>query len=407
MGNRRSIKEQTSTKHETDNPETWNREPATVRTVDPEDAELDELFSDFPQNEACIEIYRVNSQGGRPMFLEQVAPVTFSMAYVTENYGGGRFIAKGKYKDGSKVRMPFEIEGDPIPVKRKIPQGGPVVTSLPGAAPQAIERVIEQAGNGSQGELVAVLAGMMQTMMRELKTSETAMLEKMKMYKELFGGAPAGPQAPFDQAIAMLKQGIELGSAAGAGDGSGGNFWLLALDKLKDPLTQLMSTIQTAVVASRTTNITPGKPAALPPGATVPAPALAVPAQPSPYSEPVNGNVTNNEDPMLAMVKMVMPALINGAAKNAEPGFYVEYILDQLPESAYDPLRNFLLTPDCLDKLALIEPGIRFQQEWWVSLRGGLLGALNEELGNGVRPIQPSSASNPTTGAPPDSSDIS
>lgn len=106
---------------------------------------------------------------------------------------------------------------------------------------------------------------------------------------------------------------------------------------------------------------------------------------------------------MLGMVKMVLPALINGAAKNADPSMYVDFLLDQCPASAYDSLRTFLLKGDCLDQLATIEPGIRFQQDWWISLRSGLLEALNEELGHAIRTLQPGETSEPTTGTPTDS----
>lgn len=390
MGNRRSIKEKASTKHETGDLGTWEKEPPTDHIVDHEDAELDDVFSDFPQNEACIELFRTNAQGGRPAFLEQIAPAMFSLAYVTENYGGGRYIAKGKYKDGSRVRMPFDIEGAPLPVKRKIPEGGTPTVQPIGPAP--VERVIEQTGGN---DLQAALLGVMKSMIGEMRGSEMQMLEKMRVYKELFAPAGSQQQAPVDQAINMLMKGVELGSINGGGDGS--NLWLMGLKELKEPLTKLMETIQTAMIAGRQpTNVTP-RPAVAGPVPAQPAPAQAAPVQPTP----------TEGDPMLAMVKMFLPALINGATRNADPDMYVDFILDQCPASAYDSLRLFLMKDGCLDELATIEPGIRFQQEWWVNLRAGLLDSLNEQLGHAIRPIQSTEGQHPSASAPTDSDNLS
>lgn len=405
MGKRRSISEQTKASHEAGDPKTWEAEPARESVVQfDEDTELDQVFSDFPQNESCIEIFRTNAQGGRPVFLEEIAPAQFSMAYVTSAYGGGKFIAKGKYKDGSRVRMPFEIEGDPIPLRRKVPQGGPVVIPAANGNPATVApELAALARDGGSGEMVAILGTLMKTMVQEMKGSEVQMLEKLRLYKELFAPGAAAPATPIEQALSMFKQGIELGSAAN-GNGEGGFPWMLALDKMKDPITKLIETVQTAMIASRApANVTPRTPAA----PTAPGvPIAEVPAQPSPYSDP--GTIQPNPgDPMLAMVKMVMPALVNGATNNANPDVYVDFLLDQVPRSAYDSLRSFLMTDDCLDKIATVEPGIRFQKDWWVSLRSGLLEALNEELGHAVRSLHTSESADPTTGAPPDSDNLS
>jgi hypothetical protein len=97
-------------------PQTWA--PAgVVNTIHPDDSELDEVLAALPQTEACIELFRINPQGGRPLFLESLQPSVFSLAYVTGKFGGGRYIASAKYIDGSRHKMPFEIEGEPIPVR--------------------------------------------------------------------------------------------------------------------------------------------------------------------------------------------------------------------------------------------------------------------------------------------------
>lgn len=380
MGRRKSIAESTSTEHETDEPKGWQPEPAP-EYVSGADDELDQVFSDFPQNEACIELFRINAQGGRPMFLEEITPATFSFAYVTNTYGGGRYMAKGKYKDGSKRRMPFEIEGEPIIAKRKAPQQNTQPMALP-AVNQTIERVIETGQPG--GDFQAALLTMMRQMIQEARTSETQMLEKMRLYKELFG-VPTKQEAPLDVALNMFQKGVELAGMNGGG-GEGANFWMLALKELKDPLTKIVDTINHAVVRGGPTRAIAGAPPAAQPVAVAPA--------------------APEGDAMLGMVRAILPALINGAAKNADPGVYVDFVLDQVPGTGYTGLCEWLRTPDCLDKLAFIEPGIRFQQEWWAQFRGELLHALEEELGN-AGTVQPQQVANPTTGSPTDNQSLS
>lgn len=368
-------------------------QPVEPEPVAEEDRQLDEVFASFPQNEACIELYRVNAQGGRPLFLDQLCPSEFSMATVTERYGGGRYRAKGKYKNGDKVDEPFEIEGDPFPVKRKVPLGNP--SPFAPVLPHEIERAshgqiaIPDVENGFQ----AAMLTMMRQLMQEARGSEMAFLEKMKIYKEIFG-QQAQKEAPLDVALNMFTRGVEMAGLQGGGEGP--NFWMLALRELKEPLIKIVDTISSAVnqkqpqLDTRSFSQPGGAPLSAPPPVAAPAP------------EPVSG-----DDMILLFVKSVLPSLINGAAKNADPATYADFLLDQVPGSAYDALRTWLMAPDCLEKLAAIEPGIRFQQDWWSSLRTILLESLNEELGHAVRPIHPSPDSDPATGDPADHPDVS
>jgi hypothetical protein len=360
--------------------------------ADPEeDRQLDEVFADFPQNETCIELYRVNAQGGRPMFLDQLSPSEFSMAYVTEKFGGGRYRAKAKYKNGDKVDEPFEIEGDPFPVKRKLPSAWnatPLEPVLPTQRSGFQQAAVVETGNDFQAAMLA----MMRQLMQEARGSEMAFLEKMKLYKEMF--APqTQKEAPLDVALNMFTKGVELAGMQQGGDGP--NFWMMALRELKDPLTKIVDTISTAVSQQKPQLAS----ALVQPGA---APLPVPPPSPAPVPEPVSG-----DDMILLFVKSVLPSLINGAAKNADPATYADFLLDQVPGSAYDALRSWLLAPDCLERLAMIEPGIRFQQEWWSSLRSTLLESLNEELGHAVRPLHPRPDTEPPAGDSTDHPDVS
>lgn len=358
--------------------------------IDSEDQELDEVFGEFPQNENCIELFRTSQQGGRPVFLESLMPSVFSFSYVTDHYGGGRYIARGKYKDGSIQRRAFEIEGDPFPVRRKVPEH---VANLRPSEMETYTRPTVEPVTASQAggnEAMAAMMTMMKSMILEMRSSEMEFLTKMKMYKEVLGGGEK-KDAPLDQALSMLKQGIELGSLHNAGDGGGSSIWLMALDKLKEPLTKIVDTIQVAVTQNK--RMLPNVP-------TDPVKPIdpSAPVQPVQPGEPEKGDSSM----ILGAMKSLLPVLTNGAAKGSDPELYVDFLLDQIPRPFYDKALAWLMEPDCLEQLARIEPGIRYQQEWWTGLRGGLTSALNEELGHVAETVQPEQASNTPTVGPTD-----
>jgi len=371
---------------ELEKPETWKEAPR-ISTVHPDDAELDDVLSILPQTEACIELFRINPQGGRPLYLESVQPTVFSLAYVNGKFGGGRYIASAKYVNGDRVKMPFEIEGEPIPVRRLGPGGGVEPINVQQTAhlqsllhqSQPVDEFVQQPSD--MNSMFSVLV----TLIKDMKTSKSDMYKEMLMMKELFSSnQPTGPQATVDQVTGMLMKGIELAGKAGAGGET--NVWLEVARELKDPLAKAFDALQMALATrGQVRTVTQ----------TV-APSQTVPSQPEPSTsgEPVNLQILNQ-------LRLALPLLVNGASKNAEPEFYAEFILDQTPINLYPALRDWLIKPDCLDMLAKFEPGVRYAQDWWVELRTCLIGKLTEEVGNGVAGVQPAENSEPTTGSPP------
>lgn len=372
--------------YDLDKPETLREGGRVERIVLTTDDELDEILADSPQNEACIELSRINAQGGRPAFLEDMMPSAFSYGYVTKTYGGGRYMAKAKYANGDKKKMFFEIEGDPFPVRRKYVATNPDAPVLPNM-PRSIETETLQPVRADGVGLEGMLASLMSQMMRQAQSTETQILEKMKMYKELFGNNQPTKEAPLDQLLSMFQKGVEL---AGKGGGGGDeNFWISIAREVKDPLMKLAETVHSAVTVGRQpTQINPPNgPAASPPnqggGAIQPG------AQPAPQPG----------DPMLALmpiIKQIMPNLVNAAAKNLDPELYAGFVIDQTPETAYSGFREWLMKPGCLDQLAFLEPGVRFQRDWWEELRGELLKQLTEptHADSSVQPLENSDPSN-------------
>lgn len=367
------------------NPATWQQEVQPDAVIDPDDEEIDQVFAQFPQNEPCLELFRIHPQGGRPLFLENLTPSLFSFGYVTGRFGGGKYYARGKYKDGSRVRLPFEIEGDPFPVKRVVPIEA--TASVSGQPPPVLgfSEPIQIHGEGNQA-----LVSIMRSLIHEMRNSEQQFLEKMKLYKELFAPPPR-TEAPLDTALNMFQRGVEMAGAVG---GEGGiSPWLLVLRELKEPLGKIVETVQLAMKQ-------PAKPA--PVGVAPVIPKLPGATDTAPEPQPSGQNM------MMLQFKAILPLLINGATKNTEPGLYVDFILDQMPESAYPQLKDWLSTPGCLDQLAAMEPGIRFQTEWWNELRNGLL----IELSGGpephaIRPIHARQNQDPPTEPATDHNEVS
>ncbi len=357
--------------------------------VDPADTAIDEVFAKFPQHEACLELWRTTEKGGRPVFVEDISPAEFGFGYVAREWGGGKYLIKGTYKGGTPVSRSFEIGGDPFPIKRKVPQGNPVPQApvAPSAAP-LITMTKREDGSYDMGEVVSGMFGMMQKMMLESRASEDQVLDKMMKYKALFGGGEyTKPQSTVQEAIGMIKTGIELAQAGGSG-GESGFPWMMALDKLQGPLTELVSTIKVAV--------TQGKAGALPVPNSI-APPSAQPGQPAQPAQPAQPEPTNMEMILKSAVNHVLPNLVTGAAKDADPAFYSDFLLDQIPARFYATAKDWLSKPDILDQLKAMNPAVAQYEIWFGQLRAELVKELSEELGeDAARTVQPQPASEPT-----------
>ncbi|MGH3053361.1 MAG: hypothetical protein ACRDL7_00095 [Gaiellaceae bacterium] len=345
-----------------------------------EDEEIVDVFKDFPQNEPCIELSRTTSTGGRPMFLENIAPSKWSFAYVADRFGGGYYVLKGKFSDGSARKTTFEIEGDPFPVKRVQVSKNPLDAVLPGGNQSHLTatpaEIVPASQDGIQ-TMIAAMMSMMKTMVQELRGSEVEMLTKMKMYKDLFAPATEPRQeAPFDQAFSMLQKGMELGQMAGASDNA--SMTMMIIKELKDPVMKIVE----AVSAKR-----------IPPVPLPPSPGL--PGEPP------------KEHMVLTALRAFIPQLLTAATKNSDPSIYIDFILDQVPPLYYDKVKEWLQLPDVMDQLCKAEPGIKFQLEWWNALRLGLIQAITEEGGteegrNAAGTVQPESALDSATGGSAD-----
>lgn len=329
--------------------------------IDVDDQAMQQAVMGMASTERYVRLYRINDQGGRPKLIESLIPQDFNETYVQSKFGGGRFQAKWIDKSGRLFKYPFEIEGKPKFADSDDEDDEGFQTVQPGV----------QTFTPSQpaGPSFMEIIGLMNEARKDARTENAEMMRMMMegLRPQAMTPAPSG----IEQTLGFVKELLPI-----IGQGGGGEpmpWYANVLLQLKDPLTKLLDTANTVVANSGKSQPAPMRPAQ---SAVRVNPVI----QPEPKEDP---------DMILSQFKSYLPVLLRGAAKNTDPTVYVEMILDQVPSIAYDTLRKWLLEPGCLDKLVAVEPGIQYQVEWWESLRGGLLEALNEELGNVVRTIQP------------------
>ena len=345
-------------------------EPGSQEEIDEDEEAMDQTFADFPQNDPCLELFRVKEKGGRPQFIEQMSPNGFTHAYVCENFGGGKYFLRGKYRDGSRRKMNFEIEGDPFPLKRKMPD--------PSAHPQQV--ILNQPDReDDRQEYPREGMGIFEIMQLIGRAEEKAEKRQQALFEMMFRNQNTQVAVqPVDQIFSVVEKVMTIANSAGGGDAP---WWMMAVRELKEPLTKAIDTFNIALSRQGAPGgggvMPPTQPSTLPPQAPPPPPGL-LPGAVSPSPGESNGL----PDPMVTQIKATLPFLINGARKNTDPSMYVDIILDQIPEAEYPRLRDFLLSPGCLDKLTAYEPGIAYQQEWWEGLRQAILEVLQEEIGD-------------------------
>lgn len=340
----------------------WEEEPEKAEVIDQEDQEMESIARSLPGGVRCINLYRMHrgGMGGRPKFIAQLPPEQFSEAFIQESYGGGSYFARWQKKDGSTLKYTFDIEGPEKILTEEAPPDEP--TFIPTTAPD------------DRGLSTYDVLRLIQDARKEAREEMRSLVELLR--------PPAPPPDATQQVFSLVERIVPLVAQGGGGDS---NPWLFALSQFKEPIAKLVETVNHAVTHARPA--APVTPATPPTPAARPAVAVA------------DGPSTTGNDEMIVklMLKQALPLLINGATKNADPELYGEMILDQVPSSAYNALREWLARPDCLEQIASIEPGVKFQADWWQALRAWLLDELSEH----VVSVQSDANQHPTTGGAP------
>lgn len=319
----------------------WEDEKPREEQIDSEDQEMESIRNSLPGGVRCISVYRMHKAGlgGRPKFIAEIPPEQFRESFIQEMYGGGNYFGRWTKKDGTTIRYPFDIEGP-----EKIL--GASEEHYQGGREEEEERTVSApAPQQAQG------LNPMEVMMMMQKAEERAEARIMRFVEMM---------RPAQQPPDMTKQVFDIVEklAPMMGGGDGGSPWMMALSQFKEPIIKLVDSI--SQVATRQAQPMPMT------GARA-----SAQVQPSPQPQ-------TEEDMIKLMVRQYMPVFINAATKNADPEFYADMVLDQVPESMYPKLKEWIEKPTCLEEIASIEPGVRYQQEWWNSLRAAILHAMLE-----------------------------
>jgi len=326
--------------------------------VNPEDAKVKRILSSMPGGLRCLSVFRYpeGNKGGRPSYIDDISPDQFRYQTIKEMFGGGRFSIQWDNADGSISKSVLDITGPYLKLegedeKDTSSEETPIPIQLPSS-----DNPGTGPGHGglSPLEFYKLMRDERNEARREAREELRAILELTR---------------PQQQSPDMTKQVFDIVekvvSMTGQVGGDGGNPWITTLAMFKEPLTKIVDTIQAAV------NRPP-----LPVPVHPPVPSQS-PQQTIQRNPPVH-HVTQEDDVITLMLRQYLPLLVSAAAKNAEPSTYADMILDQVPESQYASLAAWINRPDCLEGLCTIEPGIRYQQEWWVTLRASLIEALND-----------------------------
>lgn len=318
--------------------------------IDPQDAKVRKILASMPGGLKCLNVFRYpeGNKGGRPSYLDDISPEQFNFHTIKQMFGGGKFFVRWDNEDGTESKSNFDISAPrinfdmPEPVEEDVNPPQPHTQAF-----QPIQPV-------QQGIDPMMIFRMMQDARREAREEMRIMMEMMKP-----------PPPPPD----MTKQVFEIvEKLAPMMGGDGGSPWMSALTQFREPILKIVDSVHQALSRGNTAQVPPVQ-------ANV---------------QPNTPQMPKREDDMIGLlVRQALPVLINGASKNADPAFYADMILDQVPETAYTKLSQWLMNPQCLEDLCVIEPGIRFQQEWWNSLRTALIGALTNASSN----VQPASDS--------------
>jgi hypothetical protein len=227
--------------------------------------------------------------------------------------------------------------------------------------------------------------------------------EEMRVMLEMMRPAQQAPDAT-EKVFSLVEKLAPLISQGG-GDG-GGNPWLFALSQLKDPIMKAIDTIHIAV----TKGPAPGpvvRPLAVDKTQVASQPTIQTTPEPQPNSAPAEPQPQPTEGDMIAnSFKEYLPMFCKAASLDKDPALYCDIVLDQVPVFGYDRLRTWLLKPGCLDDLAQFAPIISAdpqQRRWWEALRGLIVGAITEELGDAPSDLQPLPHSDASTTGPADS----
>ena len=316
-------------------PRTVKRPPNTETdeipyvTVPDEDADVEKILQEVGDDAKYVSLSRYSNDLKKYAYVDKIPRDEFDLEEVKLDYGGGKYRGRIYGETGFLRQVSFSI--DPRFLPRAVP---PPTANGGGTAPSEF------------GEIKDLLR---QLLLSQQTPRHDPMDMAIRLAEVLRGGtAPAPAPAPsvgFSEMFSIFKEGMSLGQAA-----QGGDSYLPVIERLGGPLIETLKTMATKPkeTVARANN---GVRDMMPPKPLTP------------------------ED----LLKQYLPQLIGLAASKKDPALYAEFVLDQVPESAYDFLAQTSSRPDVIFYLAGLNGDVKNHEAWFLDFTSAIQDLLTED----------------------------
>lgn len=329
-------------------------EPEKETQIENAESDIENALKSVPGGVTTIKLYRVLPQGGRPKFLTELSPEEFSESNVKEMYGGGSYKIRAQKSNGKWGVSMFDIEGFPKKLKPTDMEEDPDEEEEETPAPQP-QQVVQQTNSFDAF-----------TMMKMMQAAEDRGEARMMKMLELMR-----PQQQSPDVTKQVFEIVEKIAPMMAGGDGGGSPWMMALTQFKEPILKIVDSIQIALQ----------RPSVVPSG---PPPQVHAHVQPNPPQP--------KEDDMLKLlIRQYLPVFINAARQNGSPDLYADMILEQIPQTMYPKLEQWLSTSAWFEDVKSHDPiVIEAQAGWWNLLRASLLEGMKPDATSDLQPASDS-----------------
>lgn len=293
-----------------------------------------------------VKIYLYRSrEDGKDVFLKQYVPAEFSWENVQDRFGGGEFRIKA-YRYSADARRTVLMLNRSQAVE------------TPGNRPLSPDAPISQSGNSDIAMMMQGLSnglvklGELIVQARPVAATELEILEKMRLYKDLFSNTAAmhnDAPLPMEQTMGVLREMLSFvkeNVAGESGEVGSGVLLMKALETFGKPLVELVMQAQAKTVGA------------------APDAAIALPAA---AGHPPTPRSIATEDEMLNFaIKKYINEMVSAANDDLDPTPYAEIAMQKIPRGKAAELLN---DPQWLNKLAAFNPAVLQYKGWFNELR--------------------------------------
>ena len=352
--------------------------------------EVSEVISSLPGKEQKIKLFRINPQGNNA-YVTEFYPETFSLEWIKETYGGGKYNIVADTNDGPK-KMRFEMEGEPRiqgatrVVERQmngkvylvnVAEKDLVLQGIKAMQTQDAPPSPSPAFN-SPDPSIALLSGLINRLETRLDSLQNAnhapnrkeFYEELALMKEMFAPQASPSNVAATEIAALIKTGLELGAKAANGDVAGPSIWESIAEKALPMIGQVLTQIQNR--------------SSLPAPAPAPSPSVNPKLPVNGFADMLPGMPAEQPKPMVngpAFIGRIQPYigfLIGAAATGNDPGPWAEIIINQLGSNDWEPAKEWLSGNQWIQDLIGMDQRITLQQSWFVDLRDAILETMKQ-----------------------------